>query len=69
VGHEGKVKTDIRNDSLKQETAYLRAKQKMREQMDRVWKGFFEKNPDTKEEDIRRWVEERLRSKQNPKDH
>jgi len=46
----------------------LRAKQKMREQMDRVWKDFFEKNPDMKEEDVRRRVEKRLRSKRNQKD-
>jgi hypothetical protein len=37
--------------------------QKMREEMDRAWKDFFEKNPCKKEADILRRVEERLRSK------
>jgi len=55
------------NDSLRREAAFLHAMQKMREQMDRVWKDFFEKNPDMKE-DIRRQVEERLRSEQDQKD-
>jgi hypothetical protein len=40
----------------------------MREEMHRVWKDFFDKNPDMKEEDVWRWVEERLRNKQNLKD-
>ncbi len=35
---------------------------KMREEMNRVWKDFFEKNPGMKEEDVWRRVEERLRS-------
>jgi hypothetical protein len=42
--------------------------QQMREEMDRAWRDFFEKNPDEKEEEVRRRVEERLRSKQNSKD-
>jgi hypothetical protein len=40
----------------------------MREEMDRAWEDFFEKNPDKKEEDVWRRVEERLRSTQNSKD-
>jgi len=52
----------MRNNSLKRQVAFLRAMQEMREEMDRVWKDFFEKNPDKKEEDVRRRVEERLRS-------
>ncbi len=40
----------------------------MREEMYRVWKDFFDKNPGMKEEDVWRWIEERLRSKQNSKD-
>jgi hypothetical protein len=40
----------------------------MREEMDRAWKDFFEKNPDKKEEDVWRRVEERLKNKQNLKD-
>ena len=50
------------------EVALLCALQKMREEMDRAWKDFFEKNPGKKEEDVWRRVEERLRSKQNSKD-
>jgi len=42
--------------------------QKMKEEMDLAWKDFFKKNPDKKEEDVWRWVEERLRSKQSSKD-
>ena len=34
--------------------------EKMREEMDRAWKDFFEKNPSNKE-DILRKVEERMR--------
>ncbi len=34
--------------------------EKMREEMDRAWKDFFEKNPSNKE-DILRKVEERIR--------
>ena len=58
----------MRNDSLKREVAFLRAMQKMREEMDLAWKDFFEKNRGKKEEDVWRRVEERLRSKQNSKD-
>ena len=53
------------NSSLKRQVALPRAMQEMREEMDRVWKDFFDKNPGMKEEDVRRRVEERLRSKQN----
>ena len=35
--------------------------EKMREEMDRAWKDFFEKNPSKKEADILRQVEERMR--------
>jgi hypothetical protein len=66
--HKARAGIDMRNDSLKREAAFLRAIQEMREEMDRAWKDFFEKNPDKKEEDVRRWVEERLKSKQNLKD-
>jgi len=62
---KAKLGIDMRNDSLKREAAFLHGKQKMREEMDRVWRDFFEKNPDMKEEDVRRLVEERLRSKQD----
>ncbi len=34
---------------------------KMREEMERAWKDFFEKNPSKKEADILRQVEERMR--------
>ena len=63
--HKTKVGIDMGNDSSKREAALSRAEQKMREKMDQAWKDFFEKNPDMKEEDVRRRVEERLRSKQN----
>ncbi len=55
------MRTETRNDSLKRQVAFLRAMQKMGEEMDRVWKDFFEKNPDKNEEEVRRWVEERFR--------
>jgi hypothetical protein len=58
----------MRNDLSKGEVALLCALQKMREEMGRAWKDFFEKNPDKNEEDVWRGVEERLRSKQNSKD-
>ncbi len=35
--------------------------EKMRGEMDRAWKDFFEKNPFEKEEDILRQVDERMR--------
>jgi len=53
------------NFNVEREVAFLHVKQKMREEMDRAWKDFFDKNPDMKEEDVWRWVEERLRSKQD----
>jgi hypothetical protein len=59
-----KVRLGTGNDSLKRKAAFLRAKKKMRKQMDRAWKNFFEKNPGMKEEDIRRRVEERMTRKQ-----
>jgi bacterioferritin (cytochrome b1) len=59
---KAKVRIAASNSSFKRQVALLRAMQEMREEMDRVWKDFFEKNPDEKEEDIRRWLEERLRS-------
>ncbi len=51
------------NDLLEEEVALLSAMQKMREEMHRAWKDFFEKNPD-KSEEVWRRVKERLRSKQ-----
>jgi hypothetical protein len=58
----------MRNDLLEGEGALLSALQKMRGEMDRAWKDFFKKNPDKKDEDVWRRVEERLRNKQNSKD-
>jgi hypothetical protein len=55
------VRPETRNSALKEQVAFLFAMQKMREEMDRVWKDFFEKNPDEKEEDVRQWIEERFR--------
>jgi len=48
--------------------AFLHLKQKIREEMDLVWRDFFEKNPGKKGEDVLRWLEERFRSVQNSKD-
>jgi hypothetical protein len=58
----------MRNVLLEGEVALLSALQKMRGEMDRAWKDFFKKNPDKKEEDVWRRVEDRLRNKQNSKD-
>jgi len=55
----------MRNDLLDPEIAFLRISQKMREEMDRVWKDFFEKNPEKKVEGVWQWVENRLRNQQN----
>jgi hypothetical protein len=66
--NKAKVRIATNNNSMKRQVALLRVIQKMREEMDRVWKDFFEKNPNQKEEEVRRRVEERLRSKQNLKD-
>ena len=58
----------MRNDLLEGEGALSCALQKMREEMDRAWKDFFKKNPDKKEEDVWRRVEDRLRNKEISKD-
>jgi hypothetical protein len=58
----------MRNDLLEGKVALSCALQKMREEMGRAWKDFFGKNPDKKEEDVWRQVEEWLRSKENSKD-
>jgi len=55
------------NDLLEGKVALSFAMQKMREEMDRAWKDFFEKNPG-KKEDVWRRVDERMASKQNSKD-
>jgi len=55
------MRIETRINSLKRQVAFLCVMQKMREEMDRVWKDFFEKNPDEKEADVRRWIEERFR--------
>ncbi len=65
---KGKVRTAMKNNSLKRHVAFLRAMQQMREEMDRVWKDFFEKNPEEKEVIVRRSLEGRLRSLPNFKD-
>ncbi len=53
---------------LEGKVSLLGLSQKMREEMDRAWRDFFEKNPDKKEVDVWRQVEERLRRKQDSKD-
>jgi len=64
---KAKVGIDMKNHSMEGEVAFLHPMQKMRKEMDLAWKDFFEKNPGRKE-DVWRWVEERLRSKQISKD-
>jgi hypothetical protein len=66
--HKAKEGIDMRNHSFKREVAFLHPMQKMGKEMDLAWKDFFEKNPGKKEEDVWRWLEERLRSKQNSRD-
>jgi hypothetical protein len=56
------------DDFLEGEAALLCLLQKMKEEMDRAWKDFFEKNPDKKEGKAWRRIEERLRSIQTSKD-
>jgi hypothetical protein len=68
MDHKAKVGIDMENDSLKREVTFLYVKRQMRDEMDLAWKDFFEKNPDKREEDVWRRIEERLRSKQNSKD-
>ena len=58
-----------KDNTLKRHDAFSRRKQEMREEMDRVWKDFFEKNPDENKEVILRWLEERLRNVRDSKDH
>jgi len=55
----------MRGDLLEAEAALFCALQKMREEMDRAWKDFFEKNPEERREDLWRRVEECLKDKQN----
>ncbi len=62
VSQKAEVRIAMGKDLSEGEAALLRAWQKMREEMDRAWKDFFEKNPDKKEEDLRRRLEERLRN-------
>ena len=52
----------IKNNSLKRDVVLFRVMQEMREEMERVWKDFFEKNPEEKKEVVGRWLEERLKS-------
>lgn len=58
----------MKNGSWKGEVTLLYVKRQMREEMDLVWRDFFEKNSDEKEQVIRQWLEERLRSVQDLKD-
>ncbi len=65
---KAKVGTNMRNDASKREITFLYVMRQMREEMDLAWRDFFEKNPDKKEEDVRRRIEERLRSNQDSND-
>ena len=51
-----------------EQVAFLDLNQKMRKEMDLAWRDFFAKNPGKKGEYVLRWLEERLRSKQNSRD-
>ena len=64
MDHAVAVRIDM-DDSLARKVSFL--KQKMKEEMDPAWRDFFNKNPDKKEEDVWRRLEERLRSIQNSK--
>jgi hypothetical protein len=66
MDHAVTVGIDITNDPLNRKVSSL--KQKMKEEMDPAWEDFFKKNPDKKEEDVWRRLEERLRNKQYSKD-
>lgn len=68
MDYKAKVETDRENGSLKREITFLYVTRQMREEMDLAWRDFFEKNPDKKEEDVWRRIEERLRSNQDSKD-
>jgi hypothetical protein len=62
------VRIAMKNDSWKGEVTLLYVKRQMREEMDLVWRDFFEKNSDEKEQIVRQWLEERLKSVQDLKD-
>ena len=51
-----------------EQVTLVQLKQKIREEMDLVWKDFFEKNPGKKGEDVLRWLEERFRIVQDSED-
>ncbi len=55
------MKIEAKNNSLKQHVGFSCAVQKMREEMDRAWNDFFEKNPSEKERVVRRRIEEQSR--------
>ena len=67
--HKANAEIDIKNRSFKSEkVVLLDLTQNMREQMDLVWKDFFEKNQGEKTEVVLRWLEERFRSVPNLED-
>ncbi len=53
----------MKNDSSKRKAAISRARRNMKEEMDRAWEDFFKKNPGMNEEEVRRRVEEWLKSR------
>ncbi len=55
----------MKEDPSKRKDAVLSARRRMRKEMDQAWKDFFEKNTSINEEEIRRRIEKRSRSKQN----
>ncbi len=63
MSRKAKKGTDMGKNSSKWEVAVLRARRRVRKEMDWAWKDFFEKNPGINAEVVRRRVEERSRSK------
>ncbi len=53
----------MKNVSSKRKAAVLRARREMKKEMDRAWEDFFKKNPGIGEEEVRRRVEEWLKSR------
>ncbi len=53
----------MKNVSSKRKAAVLRARREMKKEMDLAWEDFFKKNPGIGEEEVRRRVEEWLKSR------
>ncbi len=51
------------NDTSKRKAAVWHVRREMEKEMDRAWEDFFKKNPGINEEEVRRRVEEWLKSR------